>query len=190
MRVFLDMDGVLVNMLRGILELHDRLDLYATCPQEDRIHDVLGLTSAETWGPVSDAGEDFWARLDKCEWADALLNWVYGLGVRPEVLSTPLPTGRIEDVATSVAGKLRWLRGYFGEGFSDRRCHFTCDKTIAANQDSLLIDAMDRVVNAFREAGGNAILVPQPYNSMRAGVGSEMLAITAQYKEIYGDVRR
>jgi 5'(3')-deoxyribonucleotidase len=41
---------------------------------------------------------------------------------------------------------------------------FTSHKELLADDDSCLIDDDEKNIKAFREAGGNALLFPQPWN--------------------------
>jgi hypothetical protein len=64
-----------------------------------------------------------------------------------------------------LAGKADWIQGNM-PSFLWRQFLIGPRKYFCAREDSLLVDDSDEQVNAFRAHGGNAILVPRPWNSL------------------------
>ena len=64
-----------------------------------------------------------------------------------------------------VAGKVDWINTEIPR---EMRRNFLIgpNKAIAARPDALLIDDHDQNVTDFRKAGGHAILMPRPWNSL------------------------
>jgi len=73
------------------------------------------------------------------------------------ILSTPT-----ED-PECLAGKLEWIHK-FTPSWLHRQYVLTPCKALCARPDALLIDDSDANVGSFRSAGGQAILVPRPWN--------------------------
>ncbi len=64
-----------------------------------------------------------------------------------------------------LAGKLEWIQR-FAPKWMQRQFLMGPSKHLCAKPGVLLIDDGDRNVAAFREGGGQAILVPRPWNSL------------------------
>ena len=63
----------------------------------------------------------------------------------------------------SCSGKLKWIKKW-APGWMQRQYLFGPPKYLCATPDSLLIDDNTEKVIAFRKAGGQAILMPRPWN--------------------------
>ena len=146
-RIFLDVDGVLADFVGGVLRAF---------PLPHEPHNT-------PWDFIPD---DVWPRLDAAFWA--------GLDVLPDAralvelcqqrgelyLLTALPrTNRTE----AVEGKLKWVGQHFPQ-LANRTILCVGGKASWATADAVLIDDHDGNVDAFRAAGGNAILVPRSWN--------------------------
>lgn len=66
-----------------------------------------------------------------------------------------------------LAGKLEWISRVTPE-FMHRQYLIGPRKQFCAHPEALLVDDSDANVNLFREWGGNAILVPRPWNTLHA----------------------
>jgi hypothetical protein len=64
-----------------------------------------------------------------------------------------------------IPGKLAWIRDYLPPWLHDQYL-IGKPKHLCAYPEALLIDDCDKNVNAFRKHGGEAILVPRPWNSL------------------------
>lgn len=157
--VYVDLDGVLVNFVGGALAAHGAgIDRLIT--GEWYIHKWLGITAQEFWAPVR--GHDFWRNL---EWLPD------GWDILNEVMAK-VPKNHIWLLSThsddegSCSGKYAWVRKYL-PGLR-RKLILTPSKAPMARPGSFLIDDCDANVEAFRKAGGEAMLVPRPWNSGHA----------------------
>jgi len=176
--IYLDMDGVIVDLLYGVSNLLD-ID-----PDEIRAHDggfggawarKTGMTderAAESavWNMIRGAGADFWRDLPWTDYGTAL--FIAAATARPTaILSSPAD-------GTSAAGKIEWLRKhrkelraiYKGTGFAyrkpeHRRFALSPSKELFAHSHALLIDDHDKNTDAFQRAGGHAVTWPRPWNS-------------------------
>lgn len=157
MRIYLDVDGVLVDFIGAASRLHGK-----------RAQDVTGwdffakwgVTDDEFWGKIDDVGEDFWANLPEYPWCDELIELVEKIDPQFHLATTPSRS------PSSAAGKLKWIRRKFGDKFNR---YFMCghDKSRMAAADSILIDDGEHNVDAWMECAGNGCLFPQPWNRNR-----------------------
>lgn len=157
-RIFLDMDGVLVDFISGLKALWPRR-LPEWPPNDWDVHKVLGLTETEMWDKVLEKGESFWSELSPYSWSKPLVDLVSDVSDEWYISTTPQNNG------ACVSGKLQWLKATFGDCFEDY--FLGKHKFVLADSRSVLIDDNDYNVEYFREVGGHAILFPQPWNSNR-----------------------
>lgn len=157
-RCLVDCDGVLVRFVEGACDLHRRPNPYDDPANWGRygVEELLGISRNDFFGPL---GEDFWAGLRptaECFEIVGAAEEVFG----PEnvcVMTSPVRT------AGCAEGKIRWLRRHLPQ-FS-RRFLIGPEKQFAASPRAWLIDDSDENVDKFRRWGGNAYLVPRPWNS-------------------------
>ncbi len=153
MKAFLDIDGVLADFVAGALRAHGRPpDTVVDCWDFDK---KLGIEPGAFWGAF---GEEFWAGLDKTAEADEIASLACRVFGDRNVclLSSPCRTpGCLE-------GKRRWVDRHF-PAFSRRLLLGAC-KEFCAGPGRVLIDDSDANVRAFRDAGGEVLLVPRPWN--------------------------
>lgn len=162
--IFIDMDGVLCDITTPVLRLHGREELIERWPVGTYyLHEAMQLTAAETWKPVNEAGTSFWAELPRYEWAEQLVALCESLAGEQCVKIATAPT----DSHLSAAGKVIWLQRHFGGRFADpRRYMMGGEKALLAAPFRILVDDNDENVSLFRAKGGQAVLVPQPWNAM------------------------
>ncbi len=130
------MDGVLVDFLKGYLELTGR--------------DISGQYQSDKkfWDPIDKAGVNFWVNL---EWThDGKALWDYIKKYNPELLSAP----SIKN--DSRVGKAKWVeRELPGVHLILRSAS---QKREFASPNSILIDDLDSNIEQWRESGGVGIL--------------------------------
>jgi 5'(3')-deoxyribonucleotidase len=164
-RIFLDLDDVLNDFTMPAL-------YHVGCPRDstfdpkwkfDIIHAASCLhpcnlfSEAEFWGKFD---AKFWADLPKSEICDWLLI-ISALLVGKEnvcVLSAPIRS------PSCMAGKLEWIQANL-PAWMHRQFLVGPMKRMCANENSLLIDDSDRNVDLFRANGGQAVLIPKPWNT-------------------------
>ena len=155
MKVFLDMDGVLVDFRRGVGEVFGRNDLSNSWAFWENWE---GVTTKE----ISDiCDKHFW-------WS---LNWTpEGMGIYQTtirkflvkdiyLLTAPMPN------LDSYTGKALWVNKHMPI-YKNRLIVTPAPKFLLAGPNTLLIDDKDENVEEFRAAGGQAILVPRLWNKM------------------------
>jgi len=162
MRIFLDMDGVIADFVRPAISLHGRDpdEVLANWPAGTfDVAKVLGLTTKEFWKPITIAGWRWWVGLPHYSWSDDLLNVVQSFA-GDDWLFASSPSRSCQ----SASGKIAWLQRRFGSHF--RKYMLGEHKHLFAKSGAVLIDDREQSVIEFREAGGEAILFPQPWNSL------------------------
>lgn len=156
---FIDLDGVIVDFAsaacRAVGQPHHADTTFKEWPTGQwSMAEVFGMTETDFWNEIDRHGEDWWASLEAYSWAAELVSEI------------PVPftiaTSPSRNPASS-SGKVRWMRSYFGKRFNNFL--IGSQKYLLAKPDTLLIDDNDRKVSDFREAGGHAILFPQPWNA-------------------------
>ena len=160
-QIFLDMDGVLTDFVRATLSLRGQSDLLLTWPKGERdIHKVMGISKTEFWRIVDNQGADFWAGLPEFAWSKSLVALVREFAPMTILTSPSLSPSCFE-------GKVRWLYENFPKVDGKRFSDFLIGrpKELLAKPGRILIDDSEANINAFRAAGGEAILFPQPWNA-------------------------
>ena len=146
MQIYLDMDGVLVDMVQGILDWY-QIDKVDWPKGEYNLNKILGFDV------FKDLPWQFWANLHCTKHGKALLRYVDD----PIILTQPT------DIEC-VKGKEIWLEG---NGLL-LNSHITTNKALYANFEAVLID--DYLVNClnFFKAGGQAICWPTVHNNLHS----------------------
>ena len=147
----LDMDGVLVDFTGGVAEY---FNVKRDTLLDWKLWEALDLTEAEMWDEIDKLGPGFWSTLKPYPWTDELIKF---LGEDNIVVSTA-PSRAV----SSITGKAIWIKARFGKSFT--RFMIGNQKHLMAGSSCILIDDRDKNVKKFREAGGKAILFPQPWN--------------------------
>ncbi len=170
MMICLDQDGLLSDLWSSVLRYNgeDPQAVMERWPRgEYSFAKVLGKPESKIWGNVHAAGYDFWTQLPELPYAAPLVDLALSL-CEVRVVTKPV------DSYFCTAGKHIWLQNHFGGrlGTADR-FHITAAKADLARPDRLLIDDSDENCKAWRAAGGEAILYPQPWNAGHWSVLSE-----------------
>ncbi|MBL9085255.1 MAG: hypothetical protein JNK76_25845 [Planctomycetales bacterium] len=173
----LDMDGVLFDIVGAVGRLFDRPNLEAEWPLgEYGFSTALQVPEAEIWARVDAEGVGFWADMPVLPWADRLVSFCFSLGMEVRIVSDT-SYGRWAD-----AGKRIALERHFG-GRLAKSWHFTRFKADLAQSGRCLIDDSDENVRKFQAAGGQAVLVPQPWNALHFEEWRDPAAKFAYVKE-------
>lgn len=160
-RVFLDMDGVLADLLPGISELYGRLfDPSKWPPGEYDVAVGFGIPRESLWQHIGRVGgASFWAGLTQSEHYDELVELAVLFGEKsPRVVSCPT------SFPSSYSGKAAWLaeRGWNLPG----EVCFTADKWQLAGPGRVLIDDYLENCADWMSHGGEAILFPTISNEL------------------------
>lgn len=160
-KAFIDMDGVLVDFLQGISDLHGRPNPYLTDPKSFGVWDteqLWGISPKDFWKPVEENSYEFWSTLKPTEEALDIVDVVCReFGVENVAILTHPST---DDGC--VPGKRDWINQYFPQ--FEKRVIYGGAKEFLAGPNRLLVDDKDKNVDKFREAGGQAVLLPRAWN--------------------------
>ena len=167
-KIFVDLDGVIVDFVLPVMAR------YGASIEGEAFYplgfgwDVVGatnmirgnrglkpLSNTEFWDGLN---YDFWLNLRCYPLAPQFLQALESVG---DVYFATSPTLSSE----CVAGKFDWIKRQFRHMI--RRFFIGADKSVFAGPNAILIDDRDKNVDEFREAGGQAFLIPRPWN--RAG---------------------
>jgi len=151
--IFLDLDGCCCDFVGAACREHGRNTDDVDCWN---FFEKWGIDEDQFWEPINAAGREFWANLEPFEWFDELHSVVRKYDKDFFVLTKP------SRQASCLAGKLDWIHRHFGNGF--RNYIFSPNKTPLAQPGRVLIDDSDENCEGFVQAGGHAILFPQPWN--------------------------
>jgi len=162
--ILLDMDGVLTDFAGAVCALfgqeppgpaHRGKDLAA----------ATGIRAGQMWPRIDDLGAKFWRELEPTPFANELVSLCRKAG---EVVIATSPSN--DPAAT--AGKIAWLQQRFGKRFRD----FVVSprKELLAAPGRLLVDDTPKHVDAFRVAGGQAVLLPTWHNGELAEGGDPL----------------
>lgn len=160
--IYLDLDGVCTNFVEACIGANgfDSQKVIETWKKdfrgEFRAFKVLGISNSDFWKSIEKVGEEFWSEMEAYDYFNDLY---YKLSEKGQVyfLSSPSMS------PSSLSGKLKWLQKFFGRSFQDYV--ITPNKELLAHKNAILIDDYPRNIEKFIQAGGNAILFPQYWNT-------------------------
>lgn len=154
-RIFLDLDGVLADLVGGAARIHNKSISLVTCYGLGKCWD---MEESKVWEPL---GYDFWANLELTPEAHQIVSMCEReVGAESVgILTSPCSTDGCMD------GKRAWLRKHFPQFV--KRALIGSPKYFCATPLSLLIDDSDYKVKEFWEHGGLTFLFPRPWNEAR-----------------------
>lgn len=188
-QVLLDMDGVIADFMGHLCKYHGRPSPYLD-PKNYGIWDtetLWGITVEEFWAPIKEDSLHFWKTIPKTSEADFIVQEAVARFGTENVAILTAPS----DDEGAVPGKRKWMEKYFPQ--FKKRMIFGSAKEFMAAPYRTLIDDRDKNVEAFRNAGGNAILVPRLWNSkhglassLRTVLWGELEKLAMQKERKYG----
>lgn len=147
-RVFLDMDGVLVNFTKALCKLlkipytQDRAygyDFWKYCGMtDDEFRDTI--TREARW----------WATMEPHPYAKDLVHWLIDQGIDWHILSSSMYD------CDCFAGKSQWVRKHLGDEGMKRFILVCGDKGRIARKGDILVDDGPHNWDAWEAAGGEA----------------------------------
>ncbi|RKY06079.1 MAG: hypothetical protein DRP65_12230 [Planctomycetota bacterium] len=166
MKIFLDLDGVLVDFVGGIHRAFGKEYSYNSAP--------IKWNFFEHWSPKVHSCDinractvDFWANLDwMCDGREILRKIDEELDVSDDLFLLTCPMHNPQ----SWTGKRLWVERHIPH-LVDRLIVTPAFKGIFASDNAVLIDDKDENIAKFVEAGGRGILVPRPWNELRGWAG-------------------
>ena len=181
--IYLDVDGVLVNWVKGAASLFGKTeaDVYANWePQNFDVAPPLGITEDELWEKIDAAGMDWWADLELMPWAKDLYQEC--LSLAPVYFLTS-PSYHW----SSAAGKLVWFQKFTGNKHF-RNYLIGPPKERCSLEGSVLIDDADRNISAFTKKKGQGVLVPRYWNSLYAQRDDPMAYVIPRLRGLAGNM--
>ena len=136
--IYCDMDGVIVDFVKGYKELTgvDTTNYVNSTP--------------EFWAPVDKEGPSWWANL---EWkSDGPLLWQYIKKYRPNILSSPSRS------ASSREGKKAWIKSHIpATQYREILLYPRHEKQLFSGENHILIDDLKKTIDEWNDAGGIGI---------------------------------
>ena len=164
MKILIDLDGVVADFVAGAMELHDKewpfLDPEMKGNAGWDFYKSWGLTSEEFWRGMD---RSFWAELPLLPWADDLVTSLEELAGMENLCFVTSPAHH----PGCMEGKVDWCEAWYpGIPVILTRSvkNGAPPKHFLAHEGALLIDDYERNVSDFVQAGGRALLFPQPWN--------------------------
>jgi hypothetical protein len=164
-KVYCDLDGVLVDFNRGFKNLDSNEDKLTPAEYEEK----YGLD--KMWKIVDDKGDAFWANL---RWkSDGRALWDYIKRYDPIILSSPSRS------KSSVEGKMKWIKRNLGINQAeptksaksweeDSRIILSRNKhKYAKDKADILIDDTKEKIDKWAEAGGTGVLHTDSTDTIR-----------------------
>lgn len=184
MKIYLDMDDVLVNYAFNVAK-HFGLtmdELYARWPVGVyQIYHAVGKPDEDVWRQVRSQPPEFWASMPEFPWSRELFNFAKGLGDEMEILTSPINSW------TCVAGKVQWLHKFAGDDFY--QYHIAKSKWDCAQYNHILVDDKEDNINRFCEKGGHGVLFPAHGNRLHAHKNDPMPLVAAELTKLAKWVR-
>jgi hypothetical protein len=135
--IYCDMDGVLVNFVKGYHELTG-IDISNHVPG-----------TALFWEPIDERGAEWWANL---EWMhDGKVLWNYIKKYKPHILSSPSRS------QSSRVGKDAWCRINIPGQYKDLLLYPRHEKQRFAGENRILIDDLEKTIDEWNAKGGIGI---------------------------------
>lgn len=156
-QAMLDMDGVIVDFVKGICELHGRPNPYLN-EQNLGIFDmdkIWNIPAKEFW---EGTGFDFWSNLEFTPDARLLLDVLDKFLGLDNVCILTSPNSS----EGCVEGKIDWVRKHLPE--FKKRILVGSSKEFTTSKKRILIDDRDSNIEKYIQCGGKTYLFPQPWN--------------------------
>lgn len=160
-QVLLDLDGVLVDFVKGVCKLHGKENPYIDDANHGHfdMDKIWGMTPKEFWGPC---GYSFWANLEFHSEAEELLGI---LADTPGWNSVCILTSPC-DTDGCVDGKRDWVKKNLPD-FRKRLLIGSAKEFQTNGTNRLLIDDRNENIEKFERNGGWAWTFPRPWNDGR-----------------------
>lgn len=179
MRVFLDMDGVLMDFNAGASRVMGRPNPYLedpSCHGQHYIQHVWGMSKMEFWRQADNV--EFWETMPMTPEAPGLMWMVYDYfgPEAPAILTTPTASPHC------YWGKVLAVKRYFPD-LSDKII-FAERKELLAHSGAVLIDDKESNIDGWNSAGGRGILFPSLGNSMHKDAPRALQIIREEFNKI------
>lgn len=159
-RIFLDLDGILVDAVSGFCKVHNKDDPYLDPANwgKHNIDEIWHMTKKEFWRPCN---KTFWENLPPMSDANQIYEIVMEFAEENNIVVAVLTKSGLGDGC--LQGKKNWVDKHFPKLSKNFWVGFGT-KAIAANPHSILIDDYNKNCDEFVAAQGNCILYPRMWN--------------------------
>ena len=156
--IFLDMDGVIVDFHRAVLERHGIKEVSNPHEWDFLYREDFGMSCEEFW---NDKDDKFWRELDFTRESVGIFRCLGERDLLDRVCLLSQPQ------RNAFQGKVDWIRKNLRQMYSHNQFLLGFAKHWCAHPQSLLIDDNEKNCESFAKAGGSSFLVPRPWNYMR-----------------------
>lgn len=150
--ILLDLDGVLVDFVSGVLKALGRSEKHDDIKSWNFYHE-WGISDKEFWSKCSTP--DFWYNLELYPWAKEFYASLQNFG---DVIISTSPSSSplcVQEKVSFCKDKL---------GVKSRNIMVGSRKELLARKGRILIDDYTENINNFQRNGGTGILFKQPWN--------------------------
>lgn len=161
-RVYLDVHGTVADFVGAWCALTGRAMPERWPAGVWSLEEVFEASTSEIWDPIARAGASWWASLPPTPEAASIL--ALARSISDSVVFATSPASPGSDRCAEAAGSTRLILDRYGD--SPR---ILASKSELAKPGRLLIDDSPAQVDAWRQAGGVALLVPRPWNGRGLG---------------------
>lgn len=160
-KLFLDMDGVLFNFVKGACIAHNRPNPYDNFKNRGifDMDKIWGMTPQEFWKPLSEPG--FFENLELEPNAHSLVNMLYGYFSVDNICILSSPSMGV----TCVTEKRNAIYKYF-KPLAKNMLFGSAKRFLSGDPNRILIDDREENILDWRAHGGTGILYPQPWNGL------------------------
>lgn len=164
--VFFDLDGVLVDLYKGIIN-HYKIDINTNDLKSrhqiwEEVAQRKGMSKSKVSEEVHNFGFDFWSSLPKTDVADEIIEAMKRLDALGAY--TMILTATSRD-SSSCNGKAIWVKNNLPKSFySKNKIIFSYQKWACSAPGRYLIDDKQENLDLWSDFGGTAIKCRQPWN--------------------------
>jgi 5'(3')-deoxyribonucleotidase len=175
MIVYLDVDGVLANFNKGVCDAFGFPYDYKQINKWHWFNDINQTNKSVS----KKCTINFWSNLHWMHDGQKILEIIRDKFWDENIflLTTPMPNVK------SATGKWQWIKNNLPD-FYYQTIICAAPKILLANSNALLIDDCTKNVDEFRQAGGQTILVPRPWNSLHLLADKSVEIVKQQLAEI------
>lgn len=167
---FLDLDGTLADLVTALARAHGKSIQRGTWPATYDLRVALEKTHDQIWEHPEVRGEAFWLGLEKLPWADELVALA-----RERFDEVAILSQGVQDPAC-YAGKVAWVQRHY----PGLHVAVATRKVLHARPGLVLVDDYERNETEWTARGGEAILVPAPWNRLRGTPDGDVVRVVRE----------
>lgn len=158
-KIFLDMDGVIVDFIGGVLKKYGLNQLSNPTEWDFNYREDFGCSCADFWEGLTD---EFWRDLEFTKEAVDIFELFHSRDLMDRVCLFSKPPGDI-----GFKGKAQFIKNNLRQMYNEGQFMLGFNKNWCARPDALLIDDNESNCREFEKAGGKSFLFPRPWNICR-----------------------